>query len=132
MWMMIVLSIVKVLYEFGYGFVCCYFGGECYEMGLMILVFILCFYCNVLDVWMLLNCWYRIFILVVGIYVELILVMFCFWGWYFMFLGVLNFVLLSVVFICLVNMLFLNGNLFFCYDGYYILSDLVDVFNFFV
>lgn len=128
-WMMLALSIVKILHEFGHGLACRYFKGECHEMGIMILVFTPCLYCNVSDSWMLPNRWHRILVSSAGIYVELILATICFTGWYFTHPGILNSVLLNVVFICSVNTIFLNGNPLLRYDGYYILSDLIDVPN---
>ena len=49
----------KVLHEFGHGLTCKHFGGECHEMGVMILVLTPCLYCNVSDSWMLPNKWHR-------------------------------------------------------------------------
>ncbi len=129
LWMMVAMSVVKVLHEFGHGLACRHYGGECHEMGLMFLVFSPCLYCNVSDSWMLPNRWQRIVISAAGIYVELILASICSLAWYFTHPGILNSVLLNVVFICSVNTLFLNGNPLLRYDGYYILSDLIDVPN---
>lgn len=128
-WMLVALGIVKVLHEFGHGLACRHYGGECHEMGLMFLVFTPCLYCNVSDAWMLPNRWHRIIISAAGIYVELILASICFAGWYFTNPGVLNSVLLNIVIVCSINTLFLNGNPLLRYDGYYILSDLIETPN---
>ena len=58
-WMFVVLSVTKVIHEFGHGLSCKYFGGECHEMGVMLLVLTPCLYCNVSDSWMLPNKWHR-------------------------------------------------------------------------
>lgn len=129
LWMLIAMGTVKILHELGHGLACRHFGGECHEMGLMFLVFTPCLYCNVSDAWMLPNRWHRILISAAGIYVEFILASACFVGWYFTHPGVLNSVLLNVVIICSVNTIFLNGNPLLRYDGYYILSDLIEVPN---
>ena len=129
LWMMVALGIVKVLHEIGHGLACRHFGGECHEMGLMFLVFTPCLYCNVSDAWMLPNRWHRIIISAAGIYVELMLAAACFAGWYFTHPGILNAVLLNVVIVCSINTLFLNGNPLLRYDGYYILSDLIEIPN---
>ena len=52
---------------------CRRFGGDCHEMGVMLLVFTPCLYCNVSDSWMLPSKWQRIAIAAAGMYVELIL-----------------------------------------------------------
>ncbi|MFM7115018.1 MAG: hemolysin D, partial [Planctomycetota bacterium] len=43
----IVLAITKVLHEFGHALACRRFGGQCHEMGAMLLVFTPCLYCDV-------------------------------------------------------------------------------------
>ena len=66
----IVLGITKVFHEFGHGLSCKHFGGECHEMGIMVLVLTPCLYCNVSDSWMLPSKWARAAIGAAGIYVE--------------------------------------------------------------
>jgi putative peptide zinc metalloprotease protein len=46
-WMAVTLCATKVLHEFGHGLACKRFGGRCHEMGVMLLVFTPCLYCNV-------------------------------------------------------------------------------------
>ncbi len=58
-WLGMTLAITKVLHEFGHGLSCKQFGGECHEIGVMILVLTPCLYCNVSDSWMLPNKWHR-------------------------------------------------------------------------
>ncbi len=67
------MAVVKVLHEFGHGLSCKHFGGECHELGAMLLVFTPALYCNVSDSWMLPNKWHRAFIGAAGMYVELVL-----------------------------------------------------------
>ena len=66
----IVLGVTKVFHEFGHGLSCKHFGGECHEMGIMVLVLTPCLYCNVSDSWMLPSKWARAAIGAAGIYVE--------------------------------------------------------------
>ena len=56
------LGITKVIHEFGHGLSCKYYGGECHEMGFMLLVFTPCLYCDVSDSWMLPSKWKRMMI----------------------------------------------------------------------
>ncbi|NQT11887.1 MAG: hemolysin D, partial [Planctomycetes bacterium] len=53
------LGVTKVIHEFGHGLTCKHFGGECHEIGIMILVLTPCLYCNVSDSWMLPSKWHR-------------------------------------------------------------------------
>jgi putative peptide zinc metalloprotease protein len=123
------MAIVKILHEFGHGLSCKKFGGECHEMGLMLLVFTPCLYCNVSDSWMLRNKWQRVFIGAAGMYVELILASIATFLWWFSTPGMFNFLCLSVMFICSVSTVVFNGNPLLRFDGYYILMDILEIPN---
>jgi len=59
-WLMLVMAITKVLHEFGHGLACKKFGGQCQEMGVMLLVLTPCLYVNVTDAWLLPSKWKRL------------------------------------------------------------------------
>lgn len=128
-WLGCTMAIVKILHEFGHGLSCKRYGGECHEMGFMFLVFTPCLYCNVSDSWMLPNKWNRVFIGAAGMYVELILASIATFMWWFSEPGMLNFLCLSVMFICSVSTLMFNGNPLLRFDGYYILMDVLEIPN---
>ncbi len=128
-WLAVALGVVKVLHELGHGMTCRHFGGECHEIGVMFLVFTPCLYCNVSDAWMLPNKWNRIAIGAAGIYVEILMASICTFLWAFSEPGLLNTLLLNVMFICSVSTALLNGNPLLRFDGYYVLSDLLEVPN---
>jgi len=69
-WLSVALGATKVVHEFGHGLTCKHFGGECHEMGVMVLVLTPCLYCNVSDSWMLPNKWHRAYIGAAGMYIE--------------------------------------------------------------
>ncbi|MFT5092010.1 MAG: putative peptide zinc metalloprotease protein [Porticoccaceae bacterium] len=123
------LAVTKVLHELGHAVSCRHFGGECHEMGVMLLVLTPCLYCNVSDAWMLPSRWQRIVISAAGIYVELLLSAVCLFMWWFTVPGAFNSLCLNVVFVCSVSTVLFNGNPLLRYDGYYILSDLVEIPN---
>lgn len=125
----IVLGVTKVLHEFGHGLACKRVGGECHEMGLMLLVFTPCLYCNVSDSWMVRSKWRRAGIGAAGMYVELVLASLCTFLWWFSEPGLLNGICLKVMFVCSVSTLLFNANPLMRYDGYYILSDLLEIPN---
>ncbi|QDU26105.1 Putative peptide zinc metalloprotease protein YydH [Anatilimnocola aggregata] len=125
----IVMGTVKVLHEFGHGLSCKHFGGECHELGAMLLVFTPALYCNVSDSWMLPNKWARAAIGAAGMYVELVLASIATFIWWFSAPGLLNHVALSVMFICSVSTVVFNGNPLLRFDGYYILMDLLEIPN---
>jgi putative peptide zinc metalloprotease protein len=123
------MAVVKVLHEFGHGLSCKKFGGECHEIGAMLLVFTPCLYCNVSDSWMLPNKWKRVWIGAAGIYVELILAAFAAYIWYFSEPGLLNDLCLNMMFLNLVSTILVNGNPLLRFDGYYILMDALEIPN---
>ncbi|MEN0110639.1 MAG: HlyD family efflux transporter periplasmic adaptor subunit [Planctomycetota bacterium] len=125
----VVLASTKVLHEFGHGLSCKHFGGECHEMGVMLLVLTPCLYCNVSDSWMLPSKWARAAIGAAGMYVEVVLAAICTFIWWFTEPGLLHYTCLNVVFISSVSTILFNANPLLRYDGYYILSDLMEVPN---
>ncbi len=126
----ITMGAVKVLHEFGHGLSCKHFGGECHELGGMLLVFTPALYCNVSDSWMLPNKYHRAAIGAAGMYVELFLASIATYVWWFSTPGtLLNQLALSVMFICSVSTLMFNGNPLLRFDGYYILMDLAEIPN---
>lgn len=128
-WLGITMAVVKIIHEFGHGLSCKKFGGECHEMGLMLLVFTPCLYCNVSDSWMLPNKWQRVFIGAAGMYVELILASIATFVWWYSAPGFVNYLALAVIFICSVSTVVFNGNPLLRFDGYYILMDILEIPN---
>ncbi len=124
-----VLGVTKVIHEFGHGLTCKRFGGECHELGVMLLVGTPCLYCNVSDSWLLPNKWHRIFIGAGGMYIELIMASIATYIWWFSHPGMLNQLALSTMFVCSVSTVMFNANPLLRYDGYYILADLLEIPN---
>ena len=128
-WLALAMGTVKVLHEFGHGLSCKHFGGECHELGAMMLVFTPALYCNVSDSWMLPNKWHRAAIGAAGMYVELFLASIATYLWWYSTPGLFNHICLSVMFICSVSTVIFNGNPLLRFDGYYILMDLLEIPN---
>lgn len=125
----VTLAVTKILHELGHGLACKRFGGECHEMGLMLLVFTPCLYCNVTDTWMVPSKWKRAAVAAAGMYVELILASLATLGWWYSQRGLVNGLCLDVMFVCSAGTLLFNANPLMRYDGYYILADLVEIPN---
>ena len=125
----VTMGVVKILHEFGHGLSCKHYGGECHEIGIMLLVFTPCLYCNVSDSWMLPSKWKRAFIGAAGMYIELILATFATFIWWFSEPGLLNHLSLSMMFICSVSTVMFNANPLLRFDGYYITMDLAEIPN---
>ncbi len=124
-----VLGGMKVLHELGHGLACRHFGGECHEMGLMLLVLTPCLYCDTSDSWLLASKWRRAAVAAAGIYVEVVLASLATLVWWITEPGLLNSTCLSAMFVGSVSTILFNGNPLLRYDGYYVLSDLLEVPN---
>lgn len=129
LYLAVTMALVKVLHEFGHGISCKKFGGECHELGFMLLVFTPCLYCNVSDSWMLPNKWKRVWIGAGGIYVEMILASFATFVWWFSEPGLVNDLALNMMFLNAVSTIVVNGNPLLRFDGYYILMDMLEIPN---
>ncbi len=123
------IAVTKILHEFGHALTLRRNGGECPEIGLMLLVFAPCLYCNVSDAWMLPSKWQRAAVSAAGIAVDLVLAAVCTWLWWFSEPGLFNTLCLNVMFVCSVSTLIFNGNPLLRYDGYYLLSDIAEIPN---
>lgn len=125
----VTLGVTKVIHELGHGLACRRFGGECHEMGLMLLVLTPCLYCNVSDAWMIPSKWKRMFISAAGMYVELAMAAVAVFVWWFSQPGWVNSLALNLIFVCGVSTLLFNLNPLLRFDGYYILADWLEIPN---
>ena len=128
-WLAVVMAITKVGHELGHGLSCKHFGGECHEIGFMLLVFTPAMYCDTSDSWLLPNKWHRAFIGFAGMYVEVFLASIATFLWWFTQPGLFNFMCLNVIFVSSVSTVVFNANPLLRYDGYYILSDILEIPN---
>jgi len=128
-WLAVALGVSKVLHELGHGLTCRHVGGECHEIGVMLLVFTPCLYCNVTDIWMQPSKWRRAAVSAAGIAVELMIAALAFLVWWNSEPGLLNSACFSLMLVGSVNSLLFNGNPLLRYDGYYVLSDLLEAPN---
>ncbi|MBI1249272.1 HlyD family efflux transporter periplasmic adaptor subunit [bacterium] len=127
--LLITFALVKVLHELGHAYCCKAQGGECHQIGVLLLVFTPAMYCDVSDAWLLPRRWQRVFVSAAGMYVELILATGAFVLWFFSQPGAVSDWLLNIVLVCGVSTILINANPLLRYDGYYILADLLNLPN---
>ncbi len=129
LWLAVTLGVIKVFHEFGHGLSCKHFGGECHEIGIMILVLTPCLYCNVSDSWMLPSKWHRAAIGAAGIFIEVTFAAIATFLWWFSEPGLFNNLCLNIMFVASVSTILFNANPLLRYDGYYVLADVAEIPN---
>lgn len=120
---------VKVAHEFGHALACRRFGARPREMGVLLLAGFPSLYCDVSDAWRLPSKWQRLGVSAGGMFVELLIASTAMLVWSRTEPGIVHAVALSLVVVCSVGTLAINANPLLRYDGYYILSDLLEVPN---
>ncbi len=124
-----IMIVTKSIHELGHGLMCKHFGGECHEIGFMFLVLTPAMYCNTSDSWILPNKWHRIAIGAAGMYVEVVMASVCTFIWWYTQPGLLHYFALNVIFLSGVSTILFNANPLLRYDGYYMLSDYLEIPN---
>ncbi|MBT6493226.1 MAG: HlyD family efflux transporter periplasmic adaptor subunit [Planctomycetaceae bacterium] len=123
------MGLAKLVHELAHGLACKHYGVECHEIGVAFLVFSPCLYCDVSDSWMLANKWKRILIASAGMAVEVTISAVAAFLWWNTAPGLLNHLCLNVFFVTTISTIIYNANPLLRYDGYYILSDLLEIPN---
>jgi putative peptide zinc metalloprotease protein len=132
----VALVLVKVCHEFGHAFACKKFGrkagtgGEVHVMGVMFLVFTPLPYVDASSAWAFRRKWHRVIVGTSGMMVELGIAGIAAVIWFRTSAGhPLHALTYNMMFIASVSTILFNGNPLLRYDGYYILSDLLEMPN---
>lgn len=124
-----VFLFTRGLHELGHALVCKRHGVRCPDIGLFIVLGAPCVYCDVSESWQLPSRWQRAAVAAAGMYVELIVATLAAWVWLLTLDGPANTVALQTMFVCSVSTVLINANPLMRFDGYYILSDILDESN---
>ncbi|MCX8107692.1 MAG: hypothetical protein N3G20_02695 [Verrucomicrobiae bacterium] len=125
----VALVIVKTLHEFGHAFFCRRFGGEVHVMGVLFMIFTPIPYMDATSAWGFKDKWKRILVGAAGVLVELFVGGVAAIIWSRTGPGVVHSLAYNVMFIASVSTLVFNLNPLLRFDGYYILSDLLEIPN---
>lgn len=123
------LVVVKTLHEFGHAIVCRRYGGEVHVMGVMFLIFTPLPFVDVTSSWSFRNHWHRTLVGAAGVLVEVFVAALMTYVWAYSGQGTLHSLAYNIMFIASVSTLLFNANPLLRFDGYYILSDLLDIPN---
>lgn len=125
----LVFPIVKALHELGHGFATKVWGGSVHEMGLMFLLFAPVPYVDASAASTFRSKYRRAVVGAAGMLAELFLAALAMYVWALVEPGVVRAVAFNVMLIAGISTVIVNGNPLLRYDGYYILSDLIEIPN---
>jgi len=137
-WLLLYIAFLldKFLHESGHALACKKFGrqsglpGEVHAIGVMLLVFTPVPYVDASSSWLLKSRWQRAIVGAAGMWMEFALAAIAAIGWCWTSPeSMLHAFCYNLMFIASVATVFFNGNPFLRYDGYYILSDLLEIPN---
>lgn len=121
--------ISKLVHEFSHAAACKRFGGEVHVFGVMLVVFTPMPYVDVSAGWGLRDRWQRVLVGAGGILSEFAVGALAVLVWAYSAPGAVHAVAYNVMFVSTVSTLLFNINPLLRFDGYYMLSDLLDVPN---
>ena len=127
--LLIAYPAVKALHELGHAYAIKRWGGEVHEIGLMFLVFMPVPYVDASDSLSFPSKWKRAFVASAGILVEALLAAIAMIVWESAESGMVRAFAFNVMLIGGVSTLFFNGNPLLRFDGYYVLSDIIEIPN---
>ena len=123
------LLLVKALHEFGHTLVCKRFGGEVHTMGIMLIVFAPLPYMDATSSWGFRNRRQRILVAASGMFYEFFAASCAALIWANSGPGAIHSLAFNMMMVASISTLVFNANPLLRYDGYYILSDLLDIPN---
>ena len=124
--MLLVFIGVKIVHELGHAIAAMAYGANCKQIGVMLLFFMPTLYCDVSAAWRLESRTQRIVISAAGNYVELMIALIAAISWALSSPGIVNTVSFQLMALCGIGTVLINGNPLMRYDGYYVLSDLLN------
>ena len=121
--------VLKVAHELAHALACKRQGGEVREAGLVFVLFAPAAYVNVTSAWRFPCKWQRVHVAAAGMYVELVLAALAVMAWNHVDSIVLRHLLFNIILMASFTTLVFNANPLMRFDGYYILSDLLEIPN---
>lgn len=122
--------VVIIIHELGHGVTCKYFGGEVHELGAMLLYFQPAFYCNVNDAWTFPKLSHRLWVTAAGSWIQLVVAGIAAIVWVIVDpSSMISRVAFFAVLVGGATTVIANANPLIPLDGYYALSDYLEIPN---
>ena len=122
-------TVLKALHELGHGYAVKAFGGAVHELGVMFLVFAPVPYVDASAASEFRSKWRRALVGAAGMIVEVFVAALALYVWLAVEEGFVRALAYSVMLIAGITTVLFNGNPLLRYDGYYILSDILEIPN---
>jgi putative peptide zinc metalloprotease protein len=131
LWLAMVFVVIKAIHETGHGVICKRFGGQVPEFGMMLLVLFPAPYVDASAAWAFRSKWQRIAVGAGGMIFELAVAAVAAFIWVATqgSGSLLNQLAFNAMFTASISTVLFNANPLMRFDGYYILSDLLEVPN---
>ncbi len=126
-WVTIIL--VKTTHEFGHATTCRHFGGEVHEMGVCLICFAPAGYVDASDSWMMRRKTHKLYTTIAGVFIEFVIASISAFLWLYLPTGLAKNLAFNAMIVASVNTVFFNANPLMKFDGYYVLSDLLEIPN---
>jgi putative peptide zinc metalloprotease protein len=123
------LVLVKTVHEFGHAYFCKKYGGEVHVMGVLMMIFTPTPYVDATASWAFRSRTQRVLVGAAGMIVEVFVAAIAMMIWANSGRGVLHSLCYNIIFIASVSTVLFNLIPLLRFDGYYILSDLLDIPN---
>jgi putative peptide zinc metalloprotease protein len=129
LWLGACWIVLKCVHELSHGVVCKKYGGTVREAGVMLIVLAPIAYVDVTSSWRFRSKWQRIFTAAAGMYVELFIAAVAALVWARTDSGVINHLCFNAMLMASLTTILFNANPLMRFDGYYILSDWLEIPN---
>lgn len=127
LWLSIIIT--KTFHEFGHATTCRHFGGEVHEIGVCLICFTPCGYVDASDAYMMKHKRHKIYTTLAGVFTEFIIASLSVYAWLYLSPGLLKNIAFNIMFVASINTIFFNMNPLMKFDGYYVISDLLEIPN---
>ena len=122
-------TLLKIVHELWHGLVCKRYGGNVPRFGLMFILFSPIAFVDVTSSWRFRSKWQRIYTAAAGMYIEFFIagIAACVWSWSES--PIVAHICHNIVLSASVSTILFNANFLMRFDGYYILTDLLEIQN---
>jgi putative peptide zinc metalloprotease protein len=128
-WLLAAWIGLKCVHEIAHGLVCLRYGGSIRETGFVLAIFTPLAYVDASSSWSFRSRWHRIQTAAAGVYIELVIASIAILVWSHSDSSLVRHILQNIIIMASVSTLVFNLNPLMRFDGYYVLSDLLQIPN---